>query len=296
MKYVITGSLGNISKPLVQKLVAAGHDVTVISSHEDRKSDIEALGAKAAIGSVDNIDFLIKAFTGADAVYTMVPPNYNVPDWKKHIGNTGKKYAEAIKASGVKYVVNLSSMGAHMPDGCGPVSGLHVEENALNELSNVHVKHLRPGYFYHNLLNNIGLIKQHGIIGGNYGEGTTMIMTHPNDIAEIAAEELLHHSFMGHSIRYIASDERSTTDIAKVIGNTISKPELPWVNFKDEESLGGMLGAGLPEDAAKNFVEMGKAIREGNMYADYLKHKSEITLSKTKLEDYSKEFAFVFNS
>ena len=57
MKIVITGSLGNISKPLTQTLVQKGHLVTVISSKPDRQKDIEALGAKAAIGSIEDVDF-----------------------------------------------------------------------------------------------------------------------------------------------------------------------------------------------------------------------------------------------
>lgn len=47
MKIIISGSLGNIGKPLTAQLVKSGHEVTVISSNEDRKSAIEDLGAKA---------------------------------------------------------------------------------------------------------------------------------------------------------------------------------------------------------------------------------------------------------
>lgn len=296
MKYVITGSLGNISKPLTQKLVAAGHDVIVISSNESRKADIEALGAKAAIGSVEDQTFLTKTFTGADAIYAMVPPNFAATDWKAFIGNTGIIYAEAIKASGVKNVVSLSSIGAHMAEGCGPVSGIYRVEQVYNTLSDVNVIHLRPGNFYTNLYANIGMIKHGGIIGGNYGNNTSIVLVHPNDIAEAAAEELLALSFKGHSIRYVVSDERTTTEIAQVLGTAIGKPELPWIDFKDEDSFAGMTGAGLPEEIAKNYVEMGKAVREGSMFEDYYAQKSAVKVSKTKLEDFAKEFASAYNN
>ena len=72
MKITITGSLGNISKPLAKLLIAAGHQVTIVSSNAGKTADIEALGATAAIGSVADAGFLAKAFTGADAVYTDV--------------------------------------------------------------------------------------------------------------------------------------------------------------------------------------------------------------------------------
>ncbi len=293
MKYVVTGSLGHISKPLTEKLVAAGNSVTVVSSKKGKAAQIEALGAKAAIGSVEDVDFLTKTFSGADAVYTMVPPNFGASDWKKYIAGVGDNYAAALKASGVKNVVNLSSMGAHMPDGCGPVSGLYFVEKALNSLDGVNVKHLRPGFFYTNFLANAGMAKHMGILGGNYGEAATLVIVHPDDIAQVAAEELNSLSFSGKSVRYIASDEKTTYEVAATFGKAIGKPDLPWINFKDEDSLAGMLQAGLPEEIAKNYVEMGSAMRSGEMASDY-KMNRPATFGKNKLEDFAPVFAAVY--
>lgn len=293
MKFVVTGSLGNVSKPLTEILIAAGHDVTVVSSKAEKAGQIEELGAHAAIGSVEDVEFLTKTFTGADAVYAMVPPNFGAADWKKYIAGIGENYAAAIKNSGVKNVVTLSSMGAHMPEGCGPVSGLYFVEKALDSLDDVNVKHLRPGFFYTNLLSNIGMIKHMGIIGGNYGEDATLVFVHPGDIAEVAAEELLELSFKGKSIRYIASDEKTTGEVASIIGKAIDKPELPWVNFKDEDTLAGMLQAGLPEEVARNYAEMGSAMRSGEMVSDYQKNKPA-EFGKSNLEVWSRVFAAVY--
>jgi len=292
MKYVLLGSLGNINKPLAEKLIAAGNNVTVVSSNADRATQITTLGAKAAIGSVTNVAFLTKTFKGADAVFTLIPPIHEVDNWKEYIHSVGKGFAEAIKASGVKKVVNLSSIGAHMPTGCGPVSGIHFAELELDKLDGVDVKHLRPGYFYTNLFNSIGMIKHGGILGNNFGGDNTIIMVHPSDIAEVAAEELLKLDFTGKSIRYIAGDERTSKEVAAVIGTAIGNPELPYVEFTDEDNIKGAMQAGLPEELAKNYVEMGTAIRSGEMFADYRKHP--VTLSKTKLEDFAKEFAAAY--
>lgn len=295
MNYVITGSLGHISKPLTQQLVAAGHAVTVISSNSERTTEIEALGAKAAIGSVEDLAFLTKTFTGADAVYTMVPPNWTASDWKKHIAKIGSNYAEAIKAAGVKKVVNLSSMGAHLAEGCGPVSGLYFAEQALNNLEGVDVKHLRPAYFYNNLLSNIGMIKHMGIIGGNFGENTKMAMVATPDIAAVAGEELLSLAFTGKSYRYIVGDEKTTSEIAATLGKAIGKPDLQWINFKDEDAKGGMLQAGLSEEVARNYVEMGVAMRTGKMGADY-NEQGGVKHSAIKLDDFAKIFAQAFSN
>ncbi|GAC1481122.1 MAG: hypothetical protein NVS2B14_20890 [Chamaesiphon sp.] len=74
MKITVTGSLGHISKPLTQELVQKGHVVTVISSKSERQKDIESLGATAAIGSIEDVNFLTNTFKDADAVYCMLPP------------------------------------------------------------------------------------------------------------------------------------------------------------------------------------------------------------------------------
>ena len=293
MKYVLLGSLGHVSKPLAEKLIAAGHSVTIVSSKADKVEQILAMGAMPAIGSVEDVVFLTKTFKGADAVYTMVPPNMGVSNWKQHIAKIGKNIAAAIKSSGVKNVVNLSSIGAHMAEGCGPVSGLHFVEEELNDLAGVNVLHLRPASFYTNLLMQVEMIKNMGIMGANYGQNTKMILVHPNDIAEVAAKELEDLLFKGKSIRYIASDEKTTGEVAAIIGKAIGRPELTWVNFKDEDSLAGMIQAGLSEEIAMNFTEMGAAIRNGEMASDY-NANPPLNFGKSNLESFAPYFAAVY--
>ncbi|MEP6683703.1 MAG: NmrA family NAD(P)-binding protein [Parafilimonas sp.] len=293
MKYVITGSLGHISKPLAENLIAKGHEVTIITSNYKNEQAIKALGAKPAVGFLQDVKFLNETFKDNDAVYTMIPPKLDADDWKEWIGNTGKNYATSIKDAGIKYVVNLSSVGAHMADGCGPVTGLHRVEEALNALKDVNIKHLRPAYFYQNLLAQIGLIKTAGIMGGNFGNKTFPIV-HPSDIAKAATEELLNLSFTGHSVKYIAGDEVTGEKIAFVLGNAIDKKDLKWVVFSDEQNLQGLQQAGLSDEVAKNYTEMGSAMRTGELGEDYFKNKP--VLSKIKLEDFSKEFAVAFNA
>lgn len=72
MKIVITGSLGHISKPLAKELLQKKHSVTIMSSKADRQSEIEALGATAAIGTIEDVDFLSETFKDADVVYCMI--------------------------------------------------------------------------------------------------------------------------------------------------------------------------------------------------------------------------------
>ncbi|MES2376572.1 MAG: NAD(P)H-binding protein [Bacteroidota bacterium] len=291
MKITLTGSLGNISKPLAETLVKAGHQVTVISSNAGRAGEIKALGAIPAIGQVTDVPFLTEAFKGADAVYLMVPPNFGATEWKNYIASIGQNYADAITAAGVTKVVNLSSIGAHLEDGTGPVTGIHRVEEIYNKLDGVAVKHLRPGFFYTNFYANVDMIKHANILGSNFGADTNMVLVHPNDIAEAAAEEL-QSDFTGRSVRYVASDEKTAGEVATTLGMAIGKPELPWIEFTDADNIAGAVGAGLPQEIASNYTEMGTSVRSGKMFEDYYKNRP--VLSSVKLEDFAKEFAGAF--
>ncbi len=291
MKYVITGSLGNISKPLAEVLLKEGHQVTIITSNPKHEDTIKAMGARPAVGTVEDRKFLNETFKDADAVYTMVPPKWDAGDWKGWIAGIGDNYVTAIKDAGIKYVVNLSSIGAHMPDGCGPVSGMHRVEEAMNALDGVHIMHLRPAYFYPNLLAQIPLIKRAGIMGANYGE-IAFPMIHPEDIAKTAAEELLGLGFSGKLVRYLAADEKTGADIASAIGKAIGKDDLKWVIFSDEGTIEGMKGAGLSDEVSKQYTEMGAAMRTGEMSADYDQHK--LPFSGSTFDDFVPKFKAAF--
>lgn len=290
--YVITGSVGHISRPIIQGLVKAGKDVRVITSTAARVSEIENLGAKALVGSVEDLAFLKEAFKGADVVYTMIPPTWQTTNWRASQNKIGKNYAQALEANHVKFVVNLSSVGAHHGNGVGPVDGLYDFEQLLNKIPGLHVKHLRPSYFFSNFLSQIGMIKQAGIMGSNFGEGEKLFLVHTDDIAAAALEELLNLKFSGNSVRYIFSDERSGKEIAEVLGKAIGK-DLPWVVFTDEQQKQGLLQAGLSETHAQGYTDLGRSIREGYMQIDARKNMP--VLGKTKLEDFAHEFAAAFN-
>lgn len=296
MKYVLTGGAGHITKPVAEKLLAAGHEVVIISRSAENVKDLTAKGAKAAAGSVEDAVFITKTFANADAVYLMIPPNFSLEGgWRAYQNKVGDIYTDAIVKNKIKNAVVLSSVGAHMGTGSGPVDGLADLEKKLSALKDVNIKILRPSYFMYNLFSMIPLIKGMNIMGSNYGNtDEKLVLVHTNDIAEAAAEELLNLKFTGHSVRYIASDERHPNEIAEVLSKYIGKPGIPWVPFSDEQALDGMLQSGLPQTIAEGYTDLGKALRSGEAQEDYWKHKP--VLSKTKLEDFANEFAAAFNA
>ena len=293
MNITITGSLGNVGRPLAQQLVAAGHQVTVISHNKDKKKAIEALGATPAIGSIQDASFLTNAFTGADAVFVMTPPASVAVNIVDNTIQSGKAMATAIQQARVPRVVMLSSIGADLPDNTGPIQALFHIEKMYSEIKDTAFVFLRAGSFYLNFLQNIPMVRNLNMIGSNTPETMNFPLVHPVDIASEAAR-LLQNSFTGKQVRYIVSDVRTPKEIAKALGTAIGNPALPWVQFTDEQSQEGMKQAGLPKELAGLLTEMGAGYRSGRIFGDFEKSGSPVD-GKIKLEDFAKEFAAKFN-
>jgi uncharacterized protein YbjT (DUF2867 family) len=297
MKIIVTGSLGHISKPLTQELVQNGHSVTVISSNTERQKEIEELGATAAIGSLEDVDFLTSTFTDVDAVYTMVPPgNYFDPslDLFAYYVRLGKNYRQAIETAGVKRVVNLSTIGGHLAKGSGILVGAHHVQLILDELPvDVAITHMRPTSFFYNLYAYLEMIKSVGFIATNYGAEDMIPWVSPIDIAAAVAEELTT-PLSGRKIRYVASEELSGNESASIIGKAIGKPNLKWVLTSDEAALDGLLSIGMNAKIAAGLVEMYSALHSGLLAEDYYKNRPAV-MGKVKLKDFAKEFAVTYH-
>jgi uncharacterized protein YbjT (DUF2867 family) len=296
MKVTVTGSLGNISKPLTKELLQKGHQVTAISSKEEKQKDIETLGATAAIGSLEDVDFLAASFTDADAVYCMVPPNNYFDrnlDLLAYYRRLGNNYAQAIGQSGVKRVVNLSSIGAHLDRGSGILLGARNVEKILNELSSdVAITHIRPTSFYYNLFGYVDTIESEGFIAANYGADDKIPWVSPIDIAAVIAEEIVT-PLVGRKVRYVASEELTGNETARILGAAIGKPDLKWIIITNEQMLTGLEAAGMNPQIAAGLVEMYASLHSGLLAEDYYRNKPAV-MGKVKLTDFASDFAAAF--
>jgi len=306
MKIIVTGSLGNISKPLTEILVAQGHDVTVVSSDPEKQTAIQALGATPAIGSIQDVQFLMHTFKGADAVYAMIPLSFTEPDLGEYMHRVGTNYTLAIKETGIKRVVLLSGWAANL------VKAENLE-HLFDEL-NASVTIMRPAAFYTNFYQSMDLIKGKGLIGksltlrhsglwallsgktgllmGNYGGDDRIIFVSPIDIADAVAEELLIAP-TDKTIRYVGSEEMTCNEAARIIGTAIGKPWLKWVLLSDEQMLQGLKMAKLPDKLAESLVEMQAAMHSGKTMEQFNRNRPK--MGKVKLVDFAQEFAAVYH-
>ncbi len=292
--YVITGATGNIGKPLAEMLLSKGQTVRVIGRSKERLKSLIEKGADPFIGSVDDSSAMARAFDGAKAIFAMIPPDPTAKDTRAHQNKIGEALAKAIVLSGVKHIVNLSSVGAQLPEKVGPVTGLYDQEQRLNHLKEVQVLHLRPAYFMENLLWNIGLIKNMGINGGSLKGGLSIPMIATRDIAADAAERLLHLNFSGKSTRELL-DQRdiSMSEVTEIIGKAINKADLKYMQFSYEEAEKAMVGMGLSQDYAHSLNELSRAFNEGILKPTEKRMAKNIT--PTSFEEFAKTFAAIYN-
>lgn len=286
---VITGATGNIGRKIATALLARGRNVRCIARTAEDLLEFSDQGADVAAISLAQTDLLTQAFSGAEAVFAMIPPNYEAPDFLAYQEMIGTSLATAIKDADVPYVVNLSSLGAHLPDLTGPIKGLHAQEKRLNRLFDAHVLHLRPTYFMENLLVNADLIKNMNIMGSAIRNDIELPMIATADIAAYAVERLDKKDFPRQSIVHLLGQrDLSMDEAALIIGRKIDMPGLKYVQFPYDETQRALINKGFSQDVAGLFVEMSKAFNDGLIQAQRTADNS----TQTSME----EFATVFRS
>lgn len=296
MKITVTGALGNISKPLTEILVQQGHQVTVISSQPERAGAITQLGATPAIGTIFDRNFLTQAFTGADLVYTMIPPvaSFNDPtaDLMGLCREVSENYKAAVAAAGVKRLIHLSSIGAHMQEDNGLLAFHTQAEKTLDQLEAADITFMRPTGFYYTLYHFIGMIKQQGFIAANHGGDDLALYVAPADIAAAIATEAALPA-QHRKVVYVNSEELTCSQVAAILGGSIGKPDLQWHVISNEQMLAGLVSAGMQPAIAKGYVEMFDQAHKGILYADYFQHRP--VQGPTKLHSFAKDFAAAYH-
>lgn len=293
--FVITGATGNTGKIIATKLLEAGKKVKLIGRDPEKAKELISMGAEFAQGTLENVEFLTTAFRGAEAVYAMIPPAYTEPDFYAFQQKTADNLAAAIKNSGVKYVVTLSSLGAQLPEDTGVVFGLHYMEEEFNKIEGLNVLHLRPTFFMENLFGQIPLIKESGIMGSPVLSSLKMPMIATVDIGNYGAKRLLALDFSGKSAQYLLGERDLTyPEIASILGKATGKPNLTYIEFPFEGMIASMVQMGVGESMANRMALFLKIANTGRISDGVIRDAESTT--PTSIEEFAKTFAFVYNS
>jgi len=271
--FVVCGATGNIGSRIAEVLLAAGEPVRVIGRERVRLGPLAAKGAEPWPGDIGDAAFLEKAFAGARGAFILIPPRYDAPDFRDYQNRLGASLVTALAKARVPRVVALSSIGAHLAEGTGPILGLHDLESRFNALKDAEVVCLRPAYFMENLLWSIPLVRNQGINGSPIRPDVPLPMVATADIAGVAALLFVEGIFHGHAVRYL-------------LGESIGKPGLQYVQFSEEDARKAMAGAGMSASVVDAMLEMQRGFNAGIVRPT--RERSAESTTPTTLERFSK--------
>ena len=283
--YVILGASGNTGSIIANFLLLKGEKVRVVGRDPGRLQRFVRKGAEAFTSDVSDAAALTKAFRGARAAYLLLPPITSREDQERE----SDAIAKAVKDSGLRYAVNLSSYGAHVPEGTGPVAGLHSSEEKLNAISDLNVLHLRAAYFMENNLAAIGMIQDMGIFGHALLPDLKLPMIATPDVGTYAAQRLLDLDFSGKQTRELLGErDLSMTEATAAIARGIGKSDLKYVQFPYDQVQQVLEQTGMSPKKAAVYIEMFESINNGVLAAQ--ERRSRENTATTSFEHFVRDF------
>ena len=262
----IIGATGHTGAAAAEALLAAGEKVRVIGRTAEKLQPFVAKGAEPFIANVIDADAMTNALRGATSAYIMIPPDVKQKSLRAYDTVVIESLYTAIDNSGLRHAVVLSSIGAEVPEGAGPISGLHEMEESLKRLHDVNLLFLRPGSFMENHLATVAVYKSMGFFAGLIKDTVKQPMIATHDIGQRAAAHLKARDFSGHQVKELRGPRDLTmNECAAIFGAAIGKPTLGYMQAPTMMAKPAMIQSGMSADFADQIIEMSKAISEGRI-------------------------------
>ncbi len=266
--FVVIGASGHTGHVVAKKLLEDGQKVRVVGRSAERLQDHASKGAEVFVADATDAPALTKALRGADAAYVLLPPNPTSNDYRAYQDRVSDAIVAAVENSDIKRVVSLSSIGADKPSGTGPVAGLYNLEQKLKQIDGVNVLHLRAGYFMENTLPQVAVVRMLGSVAGPVRPDLKLPMIATRDIGNAAAEALVRGDFRGQQTKELLGQrDIDYIEVAAIIGKSIGKPSLGYVQAPDEQLRGALVQMGMSANVVGLILEMAGALNSGYMKA-----------------------------
>ena len=258
----IMGASGNTGKMIAEALLTNGEKVRVLGRSRERLKELERQGAEVMIGDMTDAAHLTTAFRGADAVYTLIPPDPGSTDFRSHQHRISEAIADAIRASGVRYVVTL---GTIVESTTCPAAGVCSHEDRLKLLDGVNTLALHAGFFFENHFLELAGVKQRGINGSTIAPDVAIPMIATRDIAVVAARALRERRFNGYVVRELLGERDLTMkQVTQMLGDRIGKPNLQYVQLTPADFIADLRKMGLSQNFANEVEQAFSGINEGH--------------------------------
>jgi uncharacterized protein YbjT (DUF2867 family) len=263
MKYVITTPTGKIGSRVTRNLLQAGKDVTLLVRDKEKVAGFAEQGATVIEGDLEDETYVVNSTREADVLFWLTPPNYAIDDFRQYQNRLGENVAKAVRANNIEYVVNLSSTGAHLAFGNGPVNGLYDIEQRLDAVA-TNLTHLRPTAFYENLLGSLDTIKNAGALFLPVNGDATVPMIATSDIGDIASDVLLKLDWTGKRALHLWGPKETTHNEVAIALTGVLERKVNHVEVSDEQAHEALKGMGLTEDMTRQYIELYNSFSAGH--------------------------------
>jgi uncharacterized protein YbjT (DUF2867 family) len=288
MKIAVTTPTGHVGSAVADFLLDFGSDVQVrlLGRRPDKLTDFIQRGAETVVGAQDDVDYLCRATQGVDALFWATPPGYGSDDLRAYQNRLGEVAAQAIQTNNISRVVNLSSIGADLASGTGPIAGLHDVEELINR-TGCNVTHLRPGFFFENLLWQLDSIHNWGRISLPLSNSTRYPMIATRDIGRFAASRLANSTWSGQTVQELHGPaELSFREVAEALTQVLGR-KIVCIKCDNQEMRDILLKSAMSENATDLILEMYDAVEAGRLRT--LQPHSRTTTTTTTLYDFARD-------
>ncbi len=253
---LITGATGRIGRRVVERLVAADHDVRVlIRSFDKAERLLPARDIDIIVGDLGDIDAVSSAVNGVDSILLVSPVS---PDQVKLQGNIVRA---AINQQSTPYIVKISGLMTTLESyvDCGR---WHAETEQQIKDTGLAYTFLRPLFFMQNLAFLLKSAKLDGVIRAGVADAK-IAMIDAEDIARVAALLLIEKApLMNQAVELTSLESVSYTEIASALSELLGR-EVRYEARSLAQVKQALIDAKQPEWHTNILLQFNRAFQEG---------------------------------
>lgn len=250
---VVVGATNEVGAEVASVLAGQGHAVRGVA---------RSLGV-----ALDDADALKAAFSGADSAYVMIPFDVTAPGLHRFEDEVGERLATAIANSGVRRIVLLSGLNAHLR--MGTSLGAALMEERLAALGLDELVFLRASFFMENFAKGMGFVQQaaSGVFATPFRGDLPMPLIAASDVGRRAAALLGAARFPTDRVVELHGGgyytfEQATAILGKAIGRPVAYQAVPFTDART-----GMVANGLSASFADALGETAASFNKGERWA-----------------------------
>jgi len=228
--FAIAGVTGNTGKVVADTLLAKNHAIRVIVRNKNKGAQWKGRGAEIAEASLDDAVSLGRALKGVEGAYVLLPPDATTTDFFGSRAAMIDAIGQAAMDAGVPHLVFLSSIGAHVPKGHGPIGAPYRAERAFRTLG-IGTTFVRAAYFLENYGTVLAAAKSDGVLPSFLPAHFVHSVVTTTDIGRIAAQALLDGPRGQRIVELSGPADITPADVAviltELLGRSVTVVEAP---------------------------------------------------------------------